>query len=121
MLDSIQSTLSERFIEFLGLALTLLSGWAINQLRLWLKTKAKIELTDAQEKRLRTLAAEAVDAAEEWAYQQKKSGNPVASGEKLAIARKHVESSFSSPVLNGEADKAIHAVLGKRRSIAPGE
>jgi hypothetical protein len=119
MSEALQSLLSDRFIEFLGLALTLLSGWAINQLRLWLKTKTKIELTEAQEKRLRALAAEAIDAAEEWAHQQKKSGGTVSGEGKLGVAMKHIANKM--PVLNGEAEGAIHAELGKRRSIAPGE
>jgi hypothetical protein len=117
MWASLQSTLSDRFIEFLGLALTVLSGWAINQLRLWLKNKANIELTDAQERRVRELASDAINAAEEWAHRQSRYGNSVTSEDKLGFARGYLTDRM--PVLNGEAEGAIHAALGKHRSLSP--
>jgi glycosyltransferase A (GT-A) superfamily protein (DUF2064 family) len=117
MWESLQSTLSDRFIEFMGLALTVLSGWAINQLRVWLKAKTTIALTDAQEKRLRELAEEAIDATEEWAHRQHRHGVPVVEGEKLDTAKKHLMSRIS--VVGGEAEGAIHAALGKRRTLPP--
>jgi hypothetical protein len=117
MLASLQSTLSDRFIEFMGLALTVLSGWAINQLRLWLKTKMNIALTDAQEKRIREIAVDAIDAAEEWAHQQNRYGNSVTPADKLDVAKKHMMDRM--PVLNGEAEGAIHAQLGRRRNLSP--
>jgi hypothetical protein len=122
--DQVQQLLSERFVEFLGLVLTLLSGWAINQLRVWLKTRANIELTEAQEKRLRELAAEAIDVAEEWAHRQHKEGRTIATEEKLDVAkshmRKHVgKKALGAEIENGEAEDRIHSELGRRRSVAP--
>jgi hypothetical protein len=126
MPEQISTLLSERFVEFLGLMLTLLSGWAINSLRLWLKTKAGIELSESQERRLREIAADAIDAAEELAHQKVKDGGTVTSEDKLQMAASHLRKRakverIAQEKVNGGGivEDRIHTELGRRRSMPP--
>jgi hypothetical protein len=124
MWENVGTLLSERFIEGLSLALTVLVGWAVNQLRIWLKTKAQIDLTDAQERKLKDLAAAAIDKAEEWAHRQRLAGKTVSAEEKLDHAADHVKShaklyALGADVPNGDAEDRIHSELGRRRSVIP--
>lgn len=116
-MTDIQALFSERFTEFLGLALTLLSGWAINQLRVWLKVKSDAESVEAKARILDRVAEEAINVAEEWAHNEKKVGKTIAGPEKLSIATRHITEQMT--VGDAKAEHAIHAKLNQRRSISP--
>ena len=124
MLDQLSTLLSERFIEFLGLCLTVLSGWGVTRFAVWLKTKTSIELNESQERRLRELVDEAVDTAEEWAHRERKSGRTPLDTEKLDVAlmklkRRAGLEKLEHKVDNGTAADQIHSELGRHRSFAP--